>query len=347
MKTTLLFLTLFLTSSIISFSQTAKDIAKNCLPSTVSLIMEDNFRQPLSLGSGFVVSKGKIVTNLHVIEEAKYGYVIVNGSSTKHKIEGYFSIDKQNDLALLSVPTITEKPLILSDTQAEIGEKIYAIGNPRGLSGTISEGIISGLRNLEGSELIQITAPISPGSSGGPVIGNSGMVIGVAVATLSSGQNLNFAIPSDIVKSLINEGLGMPITKLNISKGATAPKSEESEINIEKGLYMRNIEWGQYRIDNEIHKHLKSFSFKNDLPYKVANIVVLYIRYDELGVPLDYFQTKYLTCEVRYTKCKKNGIKPYLAKYIGSPGSQYATRYDDAKNERIEIRILDFDIIEE
>ena len=346
MKTTLLFLSVFLTSSLISFSQTAKDIAKNCLPSTVSLIMEDNFRQPLSLGSGFIVSKGKIVTNLHVIEEAKYGYVIVNGSSTKHKIEGYFSIDKQNDLALLSVPTITEKPLSLSDVQAEIGEKIYAIGNPKGLSGTISEGIISGLRNLEGAELIQITAPISPGSSGGPVIGNSGMVIGVAVGALSSGQNLNFAIPSDLVQSLIKESMGMSVTKLNISKGTTAPKSEESEINIEKGLYMRNIEWSQSTYYNVNHAVLAGFSFKNDLPYKVANIVVLYIRYDALGVPLDYFQTKYCEC---YGDCgdMNDGIKPYLAKYIDSPGRKNAMRYVKSKNERIEIRILDFDIFEE
>lgn len=345
MKTTLISLVFLITTSLISFSQTAKDIAKYCLPSTVSLIMEDEYRQPLSLGSGFIISKGLIVTNLHVIEGAKFGHVIVNGSSTKHKIEGYSSIDKQNDLAILSVPTITEKPLALSHAKAEIGEKIYAIGNPKGLSGTISEGIISGIRNLEDTELIQITAPISPGSSGGPVIGNSGMVIGVAVGTLSSGQNLNFAIPSDIVKSLINESMGMPITKLNISKGATAPKSEESQINIEKGLYIRNIEW-EIRtsvLDNEppLVKKLKGFSFKNDLPYRVSQIKVLFIVYDESGVPIDYYQRIYLNCK----DCNdaNDGIKPYLAKYIDFFPKARAFRCEN-EDERIEIRILDFKI---
>ena len=107
--------------------QSAKEIAKNCLPSTVSLVMEDNFKQPVSLGSGFIIENGKIVTNLHVIEGAKYGYVFVNGSSTKHKIQGYYSIDKQNDLAILSVPTISGKSLPLVSNNPEVGEKIYAI----------------------------------------------------------------------------------------------------------------------------------------------------------------------------------------------------------------------------
>jgi S1-C subfamily serine protease len=211
--------------------QSAKEIATICLPSTVSLVMEDNFKQPVSLGSGFIIENGKIVTNLHVIEGAKYGYVFVNGSTTKHKIQGYHSIDKQNDLAILSVPTISGKSLSLVSINPDIGEKIYAIGNPKGLSGTISEGIVSGIRNIENKELVQITAPISPGSSGGPVINNAGQVIGVAVGTLTSGQNLNFAIPSSILKSLIAKESNS-ITSLNIIKGAAEPKTEKTEVDI-------------------------------------------------------------------------------------------------------------------
>ncbi len=74
-----------------------------------------------------------------------------------------------------------EKPLLLSDTDfPEIGERVYAIGNPKGLEGTFSEGIVSGKRVFEENEIIQITAPISPGSSGGPVINTRGEVIGIA-----------------------------------------------------------------------------------------------------------------------------------------------------------------------
>ena len=165
------------------------------MASTVSLVMEDNFKQPLSLGSGFIIDNGKVITNLHVIEDAKYGYVTISGESKKHKIEGYLVVDKTNDLALLSVPTLVGAPIEINGNNPEIGEKIYAIGNPKGLSGTISEGIISGIRTFDNEELIQITAPISPGSSGGPVINNNGELIGVSVGTLESGQNLNFAIP--------------------------------------------------------------------------------------------------------------------------------------------------------
>lgn len=146
---------------LLTFSQSAKEIAKNCLPSTVSLVMEDKTKQPISLGSGFILENGKVVTNLHVIEGAKYGYVLENGSSKKHSIKGYFQIDKINDLAILSVPTLTAQPIAISNIEKpEVGEKIYAIGNPKGLSGTISEGIVSGIRSLENKSLIQITAPI-------------------------------------------------------------------------------------------------------------------------------------------------------------------------------------------
>src|SRR5690606_35815551 len=202
--------------SSITFSQSAKEIAKNCMSSTVSLVMEDNYKQPVALGSGFIVDNGKVVTNLHVIEGAKYGSVFINGSSTKHKIEGYYAIDKKNDLVILSVPSLTGTALPLGNSATpEVGEKIYAIGNPKGLSGTISEGIVSGIRTLDEQNLIQITAPISPGSSGDPVINNNGQVVGVAVGTLTSGQNLNFAIPTSSLIELL-DNLNASVSPLNI-----------------------------------------------------------------------------------------------------------------------------------
>lgn len=144
------FLILLITLCGILLGQSAIDIAKNCLPSTVFITMEDQHHQPLAIGSGFIVGEGKIVTNLHVIEGAKLGYVLLIEDDTKHKVDGYFKIDEANNLALLSVPTVSGKVLPLFDADyPEIGERIYAIGNPKGLSGTISEGIVSGIRNEE------------------------------------------------------------------------------------------------------------------------------------------------------------------------------------------------------
>lgn len=322
--------------------QSAKEIAKNCLPSTVSLVMEDNFKQPLSLGSGFIIENGKIVTNLHVIEGAKYGYVLVNGSSTKHKIQGYHSIDKQNDLAILSVPTIFGKSLSLVSNNPEIGEKIYAIGNPKGLSGTISEGIVSGIRNLENKELIQITAPISPGSSGGPVINNAGQVIGVAVGTITSGQNLNFAIPSSILKSLIAKDSNS-ITSLNIIKGATEPKTEKTEIDIKEGVVVRDF---NYRTKyNKSGYCLESLSILNRLPHTIRINNAIFILYDKSGIPIDYAEF-----DDGYLRIKE--IRPFLAKTVNFDGysgmdCRRMRVLSKGNGEYLDVRILDFEIIEE
>ena len=289
------FLLLLLLPALL-YSQNAKDIVKNCLPSTVSLVMEDHFKQPISLGSGFVVESGKIVTNLHVIEGAKFGYVLENGSSKKHKVQGYFVVDKKNDLAILSIPTLTARSMSLSLLhKPEIGEKIYAIGNPKGLSGTISEGIVSGLRTLENKELIQITAPISPGSSGGPVINNSGQVIGVAVGTLTSGQNLNFAIPISYLKVLLNKE-STSIIPLNVAKGTTAPKTAKNEIDIKEGIEVRDWKYQYpnphgYSGDGSYHKttNIVSISFRNKLPYAVRNVHALFRASLKTGYSPDLF----------------------------------------------------------
>lgn len=321
-------------------AQSAKEIAKICLPSTVSLIMVDNYKQPLSLGSGFIIDDGKIVTNLHVIEGAKYGFVLLNGDKTKHKIEGYYSIDNKNDLAILSVPTLIGTPLILSDNlDPEIGEKIYAIGNPKGLSGTISTGIISGIRNMSNQNLIQITAPISPGSSGGPVINNSGKVIGVAVGTLTSGQNLNFAIPASLVKDLLSKDV-TSITSLNISKGKISPKVNINEKNIKDGIEIRDWKYDDgYTVGYPGVTVVRSVSFKNNLPFEIKNMKLLFILYDKHNIPIDYYETIFFEYEF-------NGgiLKPFLGKTVEFDSSQRVFRKEHGEN--LEIRILDFKIIE-
>ena len=90
---------------------------------------------------------------------------------------------------------------IISQDQ-QIGDKVIAIGNPRGLEGSVSEGIISGLRPVDDFKIYQITAPISPGSSGGPLFDQNGNVIGITTASITDGQNLNFAIPVALIERL-------------------------------------------------------------------------------------------------------------------------------------------------
>jgi len=117
-------------------------------------------------------------------------------------IKNWFNPDI--DIALVKINAEGLSPAIVgSSINSAIGEEIVAIGDPMGLKSTISEGIISGIRNIGKSmSLIQISAPISPGSSGGPVINKYGEVIGIATLASSSKkyQNLNFAIPIDYIK---------------------------------------------------------------------------------------------------------------------------------------------------
>ncbi len=182
---------------------TASQIAKRSSPSVVMLVMTDDKNKPISQGSGFMVAQNIVVTNLHVIEGAEGGVAKFVGSEKSYNVTRMIASDPDNDIALVEVSAPDVSPLVLAgDNPPEIGDEIYAIGSPKGFEATFSRGNISGLRSLDGHDRLQITAPISPGSSGGPVLNASGEVIGVAVATLRGGQNINFAVPAKYVRKL-------------------------------------------------------------------------------------------------------------------------------------------------
>ena len=179
-----------------------QEIASIVLKSTVLIETQIGF------GSGFVVDEGQVVTNHHVIENMVSGTVQLVGSTTKHTIAGVLAVDELRDLAIVKVSGLSAPSLPLGDSDTvEIGQDVYVAGNPAGLRGTFSTGIISAIRSEEdgsiAGELIQITAPISRGSSGGPVVDSNAEVIGIAVGGIDSGQNLNFAIPVNYLKELL------------------------------------------------------------------------------------------------------------------------------------------------
>lgn len=207
--------------------QAARDVAKRVTPSVVLLVTQDESGQPLSMGSGFVVREGVIVTNLHVVIGAAQGYAKLAGQKDKLRIAGIVGIDRAHDLAVLSVPGAKVPPLTLGKSiDAAAGDEVYAIGNPQGLEGTFSAGIISGVRKIGVDTIIQITAPIPPGSSGGPVTDNKGEVIGVSVATFKGGQNLNFAIPASYIEPL----LAKPTAVTALAKATAPPPAKVKSI---------------------------------------------------------------------------------------------------------------------
>lgn len=185
-------------------AKTAQEISREAFQSTVIVIVENELGEQVSLGSGFYIGNNEILTNFHVVEEAFTGHVRLVGDTEKHPISSLLLFDPDKDIAVLSVSSLEAPVLTITDNPAmQVGDVVYAVGNPLGFEGTFSQGIISALRKFESQQFIQITAPISPGSSGGPILNNKGQVIGMLVSTIEGGQNINFAIPSNDIRGLL------------------------------------------------------------------------------------------------------------------------------------------------
>ena len=180
------------------------DLVRRIKPSAVAIETFDARGEKLSRGSGFFIDVDRIVTNRHVIEGAYRAEVHLN-SGYAYQVRSVAAVDAEGDLALLKIdaPSNLVRPLSLDRTSPQEGESVVVIGNPFGLEGSVTNGIVSAVRDIPGfGRIIQITAPISPGSSGSPVVNMQGQVIGVATLQVTGGQSVNFAIPSERIAQL-------------------------------------------------------------------------------------------------------------------------------------------------
>lgn len=313
-----------------AYAKTAQQIAKKAFGSTVLLVMEDANGQPLSLGSGFFVRDGEIASNLHVVEGAIRGYAKLVGMKTKYDIKGITAVDPERDLVVLKIATSGSPTLSLGSSDAvQVGESVYAVGNPQGLEGTFSQGIVSSIREVGADKLLQITAPISPGSSGGPVLNAKGEVIGVSVATYRGGQNLNFAIPSNYLKTLLGKaGPAKPLAQ------AKPTKTQRSILSDLGGRSSESVTGSHFSWTDKIFRGEYSFSVRNKLRESVKNVVCLIIFYDRDGLPIDTEMTVI-----------RGPIGGNLAKRSPKLGRRSA---DEVRNltSKTEVRVLDFQIVE-
>src|ERR1700687_1264915 len=180
------------------------ELVRRIKPSAVAIETFDARGEKLSRGSGFFIDVDRIVTNRHVIEGAYRAEVHLN-SGYAYQVRSVAAVDAEGDLALLKIdaPPNLVRPLSLDRTSPQEGESIVVIGNPFGLEGSVTNGIVSAVRDIPGfCRIIQITAPISPGSSGSPVVNMQGQVIGVATLQITGGQSVNFAIPSERIAQM-------------------------------------------------------------------------------------------------------------------------------------------------
>jgi tetratricopeptide (TPR) repeat protein len=203
-QTTLLFTILCLSAIGGAAQDFLPELVKRIKPSAVAIETFDAKGNTLSRGSGFFVASDKVITNRHVIEKSSRVEIhLISGR--KFPVKGVLAIDGEGDLALLQVevPAALAAPLPIVQRVPLEGESIVVIGNPFGLEGSVSNGIVSAVREIPGyGKIIQITAPISPGSSGSPVVNMLGQVIGVATLQAAEGQSLNFAVPSERIAQL-------------------------------------------------------------------------------------------------------------------------------------------------
>lgn len=250
MKKIVFVLLLMLPSFSINAQEKLPKLIKKIQPSVVSIITYDKDGEPLSSGSGFFINKeGHIITNCHVMKDAWSAEVKTYDGAT-YKVSKVLAHNFKSDIVLLSLKTYSKKkPVRITSVLPDIGSSVFVIGNPKGLEHTVSDGIVSSVRiDSDYGKVIQITAPISPGSSGSPVMNMKGEVIGVATFQYIEGQNLNFSIPCLIIKQL------KPIENFSLEKW-----QEIKEYDADGILLVLLSEGEKYILEENFSDALKAF----------------------------------------------------------------------------------------
>jgi len=220
-----------------------EDVYKNNRDAVVTIIALDASGNQKGLGTGFFTSsKGELVTNHHVVEGAS-SLVVKLRIGAMFPVSGWFASDQERDFAVLKVqgkelPTVRFGSL----QSVRVGQRVFALGSPLGMEQTFTDGMVSSLR--DGSEVnkprlqkvIQHTAPISPGNSGGPLFSEQGYVVGINTFQSTTGQNLNFAIPIDYVKPELGK---TDVKPLPVSGGIRIRQKDGMEmVYIPAGTFM-------------------------------------------------------------------------------------------------------------
>jgi regulator of sirC expression with transglutaminase-like and TPR domain len=194
-------------------SLSAKDLAAQVRPSIVVITYAGRDGNQQGLGTGFIIDKaGLVATNLHVIGEARpISVQTADGKSVA--VKAIHASDRALDLAILRVDASDLQPLAISNEKPAAGEAVVVMGNPQGLKHSVVTGVISGIREIDGRNMLQLAIPVEPGNSGGPVVDSQGRVLGVVTMKSAVTENLGFAVSASDLNSLLEKPNPVPIDR--------------------------------------------------------------------------------------------------------------------------------------
>jgi S1-C subfamily serine protease len=245
---------------------TTAQVAKRASPSVV--VIQGKADSGQVQGSGFVISKdGKVVTNLHVIRDLKTSSVQLANGEIFDSLT-VLAIDERRDLAIVQIGGFDLPVLELGNSDAlTIAEPVVVVGSPRGLEGTVTAGILSSIRDSgDGFKVLQTDAAVNPGNSGGPLVNNKGQAIGVVSFQLRSAQGLNFAIPINYVRGLLN-ALHEPMTLEQMRERADRTRSaheQQSPARSQTPVELDAVNLGSAITELRTHMTLESCSTDSD-----------------------------------------------------------------------------------
>lgn len=220
--------------AVASDEMNTAQIVEKIGPAVALVLTESSYSGESSQGSGVLIDDLRtIVTNVHVVEGSKEVKILFPDGQ-EFFVNGYVSADENRDLVMIRLPKnvkgISPVPLNI-DNAIMIGQNVVAIGNPQGLVNSVSEGIISGIREFEpGTRVLQTTAALSPGSSGGGLFNRSGQLLGVTTFLHRNGQNLNFAFPVEYARPLLQEEHIRPFSNLKSPSFASNTKDQSKSV---------------------------------------------------------------------------------------------------------------------
>jgi S1-C subfamily serine protease len=219
-------------------------------PSVVVIVAMDQNGQREALGSGFIVSHGRIATNHHVVEGMNEAYVVFSDGGVK-PVSKVVADSTQQDLIVLTVETGSRAPLVFGDELSlQQGDSVYALGAPKGLELTFTNGIVSSFRKSNAQFLIQTTAPIAPGSSGGPLFDRTGRVVGLTTSSLADAPGIYFSVGIGDVKRLLRTAGGVALPFAEWAKQQTGAQNSDvpvetapsdSQQGPDKDFYLRGV----------------------------------------------------------------------------------------------------------